>query len=222
MPAFLDIHTHAFPISEGSADRVFHAFHQGERQALEGYAGECSAGLHPWFLSPDNMDAQWEWLEKALAFPNVKMLGEAGLDALRGPALGFQQICFEKQLRWASERGKPVIIHCVRAFEALKTCIRTATPQVPLILHGFNRSEKLLHMLLPMGFCFSFGAALCREGHPAARAIRAVPPERLFLETDDSGIAIKVIYEKAAEILALPLEVLQEQIWENSLKIGIV
>ena len=222
MPSYVDIHTHAFPVEGGSAHRIFRAFHQEEQQALAGYAGECSVGLHPWFLSPGNMQAQWSWLEAALDLPNVRMLGEAGLDLLRGPELEFQQFCFEKQLRWASEKGKPVVIHCVRAFEALKTCVKEAEPKVPLILHGFNRSEKVLASLLPMGYLFSFGAALCREGHPVSQTIRSVPRDRLFLETDDSGLAIEVIYEKAAEILALPLKELKEQVWENSIKIGIL
>ena len=222
MCAFLDIHTHTFPPEENSEERIFHAFHQQERQQLVGYEKVCSVGLHPWFLSPDDMEAQWHWLEAALRLPNVRMVGEVGLDALRGPDLSFQQFCFEKQLKWASAMGKPVVIHCVRAFEALKTCIRTTRPDVPLILHGFNRSKKMLSSLRQVEFYFSFGAALCKEGHPAADALRAIPGDRLFLETDDSGISIHIIYQKAAEILDLPLHELQKQIWENGIKIGII
>jgi TatD DNase family protein len=222
MYAFLDIHTHAFPMPENSGDHIFHAFHQQEREQFAGYTQGCSVGLHPWFLAPDDMESQWHWLEEALRLPNVRMVGEAGLDTLRGPSLGFQQFCFEKQLRCASAQSKPVVIHCVRAFEALKTCIRAAAPDIPLILHGFNRSEKMLPMLRDTGFYFSFGAALCREGHPATNALKAIPRDRLFLETDDSGVSIHTIYQKAAKILALPLDELRGQIWENSIKIGIV
>ena len=222
MHVFLDIHTHAFPMPGSSEDRIFHSFHQREQEQFAGYVHECSLGLHPWFLSPADMEAQWHWLEEALQMPNVRMVGEAGLDSLRGPDLAFQQFCFEKQLRLASSQGKPVVIHCVRAFEALKTCIKTAAPAVTLILHGFNRSEKILSILRYTAFYFSFGAALCREGHPAINTLKSIPRDRLFLETDDSGVSIHTIYQKAAKILALPLEELQGQIWENSIKIGII
>lgn len=220
MALLADIHTHAWP--DGNASRVvFRSFHQQEQEAFAHYKGCCTVGLHPWFLEPGGMNAQWAWFEGTVWQPRVRLIGEIGLDGLRGPSLDFQLRCFDLQLYQADELGKPVVIHCVRAFEALKQSIRRIQPAVPLIIHGFNRKESILTPLLLLGLYVSFGASILKDGHPSIEALRAMPRERLFLETDDSGVPIDMIYRRAAELLDLPLPILTEQIWNNCIKIGI-
>lgn len=221
MVPYIDIHTHAWP-QEDPARRIFRAFHQQEQAEFHAYTRECSVGLHPWFLEPEAMDAQWAWLEVALSHPRVRMLGEAGLDRLRGPELAFQEQCFDRQLKLAERLQKPVVIHCVRAFEELKRCVEQRRPAVPLILHGFNRNEKLLLSLLPFGFYVSFGAAILHPESVAASALQAAPLERLLLETDDSGIPIERIYAAAAGLRSLSLDTLKTIIWNNCKQIGLV
>jgi Tat protein secretion system quality control protein TatD with DNase activity len=46
-------------------------------------------------------------------------------------------------------------------------------------------------------------------------AMRAIPIDHLFLETDESHVAIEDIYSKASEILALPKNMLEYIINEN-------
>jgi TatD DNase family protein len=219
MSLLVDLHTHAWPTPD--ADRLaFHSFHQKESGLAE-YALPFSAGLHPWFLEPAHMEPQWAWLDAALSLPKLRMVGEIGLDRLRGPALDIQVSCLEKVLRKAEVLGKPALFHCVRAYEELNRLVSHLSPHIPLILHGFTGGLRKLTDLLPYPYYFSFGAAILREEHPVLEAFRAVPIERLFLETDASGLDIADIYRRAAQLRRLSLSELETQIWENSLKIGI-
>ncbi|MFZ4558831.1 MAG: TatD family hydrolase [Saprospiraceae bacterium] len=219
MSLLVDLHTHAWPTPD--AERlVFHSFHQKE-SGLAQYALPFSAGLHPWFLEPAHMEPQWAWLDVALSLPNLRMVGEIGLDRLRGPALDIQVACLEKVLLKAEALGKPALFHCVRAYEELNRLVSHPPRRIPLILHGFTGGLNKLKGLLPYPYYFSFGAAILRDGHPVLEAFQAVPIGRLFLETDDSGRDIADLYDRAAQLRRLSLSELEIQIWENSIKIGI-
>lgn len=218
---FIDLHTHAWPDS-ASGNIAFHSFHQLEISIFQGYKTACSVGLHPWYLSESTWENQWQWFENAVQQPNVRIIGEIGLDTLRGPSLTFQQRCFEKQLDFAIQQGKPVIIHCVRAFDLLYASILRMNPTIPLILHGVNRKPELLKPFLSLGMGFSFGSALLKPGSPAQATLHIIPKTHYWLETDASGLPIQHIYQHAATLLQVTVEELIQDILENSKRIGIL
>ncbi|MBK8043326.1 MAG: TatD family hydrolase [Haliscomenobacter sp.] len=218
---YIDFHTHASRLPDAHCLSI-RSFHQEEEEACTGWSWPCSAGLHPWMLDPEQMAGQWAWLERALQAPQVRMVGEAGLDRLRGPELAFQQSCFERQLEMAVQHRKPVVIHCVRAFSELRQSILRVNPGVDLTLHGFNKSSELAALFLEIGASLSFGAAILRKDQPAVSALRTVPVDRLWLETDDSGVAIEAIYACAAEAKGVPEEELTHRLYERAKKWGLV
>ncbi|MBK7476632.1 MAG: TatD family hydrolase [Haliscomenobacter sp.] len=218
---YIDFHTHAARSSDAQCLSI-RSFHQGEGAAWADWPGPCSVGLHPWLLDPERMAGQWTWLERALEATQVRMLGEAGLDRMRGPELAFQQSCFERQLEMAVQYQKPVVIHCVRAFSELRQSILRVHPNVELILHGFNKSSVLAAPFLEIGAHLSFGAAILRRDQPAASTLKSVPLDRIWLETDDSGLAIEAIYACAAEIKGVPEEELIHRLYERAKKWGLL
>lgn len=218
---YIDFHTHVSRAPDARCLSI-RSFHQGEAEAWADWPWPCSAGLHPWLVDPEQMDGQWTWLERALHAPQVRMVGEAGLDRLRGPELGFQQSCFERQLEMAADYRKPMVIHCVRAFSELRQSILRVNPGVDLTLHGFNKSSELAALFLEIGAYLSFGAAILRKDQPAVSALRTVPVDRLWLETDDSGVAIETIYACAAEAKGMPEEELTHRLYERAKKWGLV
>jgi TatD DNase family protein len=70
---------------------------------------------------------------------------------------------------------------------------------VPVIFHGFCRSETIAQKIIDDGHMLSFGRHLHK--HTVAEVFRKLPPDRVFLETDDAEIPISDIYAIAAEIL---------------------
>jgi TatD DNase family protein len=99
-------------------------------------------------------------------------------------------------------------------------------PTVPLIIHGFNKNERVLAELLYHGFFISFGASTLSqkqahtEGSSFAEMMRKIPLDRLFFETDDAeNVAVSAIYEAAAKVLNLELSYLKSIVYDNFKKV---
>lgn len=168
-----------------------------------------SIGVHPWdsaLVNPGYLVELGDWLKHPMCFA----LGECGLDHLNGPAMDIQMPVFADQLTLALRLQKPVIIHCVRAFDELLSICRPYLGRIPLIIHGFGKSQQLARQLIDKGFYLSLNpAVLSRDQFDPA----ALPSDRLFLETDmgpNEGIASA--YEALARRLNLSLEALTERI----------
>ena len=146
---------------------------------------------------------------------HLKAVGECGLDRPRGASLEIQTDALERQIHIAERVGKPVILHCVKAFPELIGAKKRLSPSVPLIVHGFNNNLQILRSLLDAGFYISLGAALLRPGSNAVRTIPVIPAGRLFLETDDSGRMIDDIYTKASALLNIEITQLKSNIQCN-------
>lgn len=218
-PPYTDLHTHLF--SADPAVWAVRSFHQHEKREEEQHAGPRSVGLHPWFLSPENLEEDWAWLERRSLQPEVVAIGEAGLDRLQGPLMPFQEMAFRRQLQLAEARQKPLIVHCVRAWDELERLLLAERPSIAVVVHGFQKNEETMGRLLEAGAFFSFGAAILREGSTAERSLWAVPAGRFFLETDDDQNSIQAIHERAAAIRRLDAGELSLQLHENLKNIGI-
>ena len=116
----------------------------------------CSVGLHPWDVA-DDWKKQIERLRLDLQLPNVVAVGECGLDAVKGPDMNLQTEAFSAQILLAEEYGKPLIIHCVRAFDKLLQLHKKYNPQSLWIVHGFRGKPQLAEQLLSSGIRLSFG-----------------------------------------------------------------
>lgn len=190
-------------------------------QDESGMAGYFSAGLHPWFLSEASLESDLEWLEKQAGRPEVFAIGEAGLDKLTDTPWDLQMRAFQHVVEISEAVQKPLIIHCVRAFEAIAALKKQWKPTSPWIIHGFDKNPQTAAMLLKAGCYLSFGKALLRPNSHAAEALRQTPPERYFLETDDAPeLTIEVVYARAAEILGVSVAAVCAQVQSNASRLG--
>jgi TatD DNase family protein len=180
-------------------------------------AGLYSAGLHPWHLTLDTWQQQLADLKKASKSPNIIAIGECGLDKACSTNYALQQEVFVAQLLWANEINKPVIIHCVRAYDDILRLLQVNNNTVPIIFHGFNKQIVLAKKILEAGHYLSFGRALFQ---PAMAAVfLSVPPDQYFLETDDAAISIEEIYQAAITIKNISAEGLDLQLRKNVKKV---
>jgi TatD DNase family protein len=121
---------------------------------------------------------------------------------------------FKKQLLLAQTLKKPVIIHCVGAFQELIALKKELKLNIPLIVHGFSKSAEQAKQLVENGFYLSFGKYLIQN--PGLKEVLlSVPNDRIFLETDVLDFNIADIYKLAAEYKAIDLVVLQNIIKNN-------
>lgn len=208
MSKYIDIHTH-HNVGEGLfITNRYQAFEKASEGSL------CSLGIHPWYVDAD-FDNQLAQLEQYATLPNVVAIGECGLDKLTATPWHLQEQTFRLQIQLANTLHKPLIIHCVRAYDEVLQTLKQEQAAVPVIFHGFNKNVQVAQRILAQGYYLSFGAALLNNQSSAIAVIEACPGDRFFLETDDTDIAIGQIYEKAADIRKTDLDALILQLQKN-------
>jgi TatD DNase family protein len=210
---FINIHTHQ-SVQLVAETRIYnlsnHEFEQLNR--IDGY---LSAGLHPWFLDETTFENDFLQLQSITKNPKVIAIGECGLDRTITKDFSFQKQVFIRHIELAQDLQKPLIIHCVRAFEELLAIKKQLKPTVPMIVHGFNNKPQIAQQLIKHGFYLSLGAALFNSASNASKTLPNIPLRQLFLETDDKNCTIQRIFTAASEQLSIPIEVLQKQMEEN-------
>lgn len=164
-------------------------------------------GVHPWDAEREDTATLGQRLGDAQA------VGETGLDFACDVAREAQTVALRAQLRLARERGLPVVLHCVRAFEPLMRELAACEPWA-VIFHGFIGSPEQARQALAKGYFLSFGERAFASPKTLA-ALRETPLSQLFLETDDSPVPIEEIYARAAEARSVPTEVLQRATLAN-------
>jgi TatD DNase family protein len=177
-----------------------------------------SAGIHPWYIEENRFEEQLYILDKLANNPQIKAIGEVGLDKIKGPSFEIQEKVFLASIRTAERVGKPVIIHCVKSYSELLSIQKLIKPKVPLIIHGFNKNLELAFDLIKKDFYLSFGADLLKN-ESLNLVLKNMPVEQIFFETDDKEISIQEIYEMTAKTLEKPFEEVEEMIFENYMSI---
>ena len=210
---YINLHTHHFT---GRHD-VFELVNQYPKEfdiAIPHY----SIGIHPWHIVEDSMSKDLAILESKLEFENCLAVGECGLDKRIAIPFSLQTQIFEKQLLLAEHYKKPLILHCVAAFQEVIEMKNALKITVPMIVHGFSKNQSTAKQLLDNGFYVSFGKYLLRN--PELESVfKSVPNDRFFLETDTIEESIRDVYHLAAQYRNCTVEDLQYHLQQNFNKI---
>lgn len=203
-----NLHTHK---ASGNSD-VFEVVNRYPYEAID--VPYFSAGIHPWHIDENRLDEHMAIIEERLQMDNCLALGECGLDKRIEMPLEIQAKVFEKQLLLAKKYKKPVILHCVAAYQEVIEINKRLAPGVPMIIHGFSKNEQVAKQLLDSGFYLSFGKYLLRN--PELSSVFAKVAEgRFFLETDSIEESITEVYAKAAQARNMTIEDLKNTISTN-------
>ena len=165
-----------------------------------------SCGIHPWYIREDGVEEQLAEFRKLVRNEQVVMIGEAGLDKQVSVPFDLQVKIFGEQIRFSEELGKPLIIHCVKAWEELIVIHKKRGPAMPWIIHGFRKKGEQAGQLLKQGFHLSLGECFQES------ALRQAWPERLLIETDESSCSIQDIDQRVASALQIPVTELGKQV----------
>ncbi len=210
---YIDIHNHDAGPGEGIFILDNLMAHEGRLPAEE-KGMIYSLGIHPWFLNETN---QYQLLDFVLQHSSgnaIAAIGEAGFDKLKGPATELQQRVFEEQMKISEELKKPLVIHCVRAWDELLSSHKKLKPKMPWLIHGFRGKKELALQLISRNMYISFWYDFVIRPE-ATMLIRSLPADRIFLETDGSGADIKNIYAKVSDDLQFSVEELKNRILIN-------
>jgi TatD DNase family protein len=171
-------------------------------------------GIHPWFLNEQNYKQLIASVKNSVRHPGIIAIGEAGFDRLRGPSPELQRKVFEEQITISEELNKPVVIHCVRGWDELLSVHKKLKPQMPWLIHGFRGNVELASQLLSKGMYLSFWFDFVLRPE-SADLLRALPEDRVFLETDGADVDIRDIYEKVSNDKGITVEELKRKILSN-------
>lgn len=209
----IDIHTH---LKQPPPDGVIalNSVMAGEK-AAQGNGVFNSLGIHPWQLIRQDEKQLKKLFADCLESDDWAAIGEAGLDRAISVPFNKQIAIFRFQAEVAAEKGLPLIIHAVRSYPDLIQLRKQLPKQTQWIVHGFNGNVQIAKQLLRHDICLSFGPSLVRKVHKCIEAFEQTPLQQLFLETDDSGMAIYFIYEAAAAIRNVHVDELEQGIREN-------
>lgn len=219
MSIFLDIHTHQTKQEQGVLSIQSLSLTESTFLAMPKIK-PISIGIHPWYGKLQELDKNLKYLNVLARQENVKLIGECGLDKFKGEAMENQLKALEAQILLAEELHKPLILHCVKAFDELVALKKRLQPTVPMIIHGFNKKHEMAQQLINQGFCLSFGAAALKSDEVAMALEKTETP--FFLETDEAEVSIVEIYTKVAEIKKISLDKLKDIIFANWKKLGLL
>jgi TatD DNase family protein len=206
---FFNCHTHQFT-NQSNILELVNQYPQEFDASIPFY----SIGIHPWYIKEDRIDEDLRIIEEKLQTNNCLAIGECGLDKRIEIPLEQQIIVFEKQLALAEKYKKPVVIHCVAAFQEVIATKKKMKISVPMIIHGFSKNNHLANQLITAGFYLSFGKYLLKN--PELKTVfQNIPNDRFFLETDTIEEGISEVYNLASEYKYITIKELQEIISSN-------
>ena len=160
----------------------------------------AAVGLHPNDDPAERFDT--EGFGALAADPKVVGIGECGLDYFRTTGeedRAAQKERFQSHVELAHQAGKPLIIHCrpsantIDAHDdllALLANARAKYPDLSAIAHFFTGDRKLMKRYLALGCYISFPCVITFTDM-YDDAVRAVPFDRLLIETDSPYAAPK-------------------------------
>ena len=145
----------------------------------------AAVGVHPeecagW------QDSDLEELRALAALPKVQAIGEIGLDYYweENPPREFQQHVFRAQLALAQELHLPVIVHDREAHGDSLSIVKEF-PAITGVFHCYSGSAEMAKELVELGWYLGFdGPVTYKNARKAPEVLRAVPLERILIETD--------------------------------------
>jgi len=208
MPSFIDTHAH-LNLPEFAPDRkevIQRARDEGVGHILvpgidlpssllavklaQKWVGLFAAvGIHPHEakgFKPDNLIV----LRELAQSPKVKAIGEIGLDFYRDLSpRSDQMVAFRAQVRLAKELNLPIVVHTRGAVEEALMVLQEESSGLKGVLHCFEGTGEQAERALAIGLHISFTGLVTFSKSSALEVAKAIPVERLLLETDSPYLA---------------------------------
>ena len=204
--------------------------------ALEAaFPDNCFAmmGLHPGSVQPDTYEQELALVEKWLGERLWAGVGETGIDLYWDKSnLDIQKISFARQIEWAKDLGRPIIIHSRESNEECLELVKAGQDgRLRGIFHCFSGTLEQAQRMIDLGFMLGIGGTLTYAKSELPNVLREVPLESILLETDapylppvphrgkrNESAFIRHVAEMLSEAKVLPLEKIAQTTTANALR----
>ncbi len=141
-------------------------------------------GVHPHDAAAATVD-DWKTLESLAALPEVKAIGETGLDYYYDHSpRDVQREKFRFQCQLAKTVKKPIVIHVRDAHDECFEILQSEGMSSGMI-HCFTGDLPAARKYLDLGFHLSIsGVVTYKKTEPLQEAVKFAPLDRLMVETD--------------------------------------
>jgi TatD DNase family protein len=181
----------------------------------------ATVGMHP-HDAKDVGEDEIEKLKRLTAKPKVVAVGETGLDFYYNHSPhDVQRKIFTRFIHMARETGLPLVVHERDAFKDAGELLRNeGGGEVRGVIHCFTGNHEAARQYLDLGFYLSFtGIITFKNAGPLREVVRAIPLEKMFVETDSPYLTpvphrgkrnepayVRLVAETIAKVKGLDLE----------------
>jgi TatD DNase family protein len=209
MSQFINLHTHRFS-NDSEVIEVVNQYPWEFDALIPNY----SIGIHPWYIDEKRLESDLACITEKLELAPCLALGECGLDKRIDIPMALQISVFKKQLDIVKQTKKPIVLHCVAAFDEMIAIKKEMKLENPMIIHGFSKNEQVAQLLLNNGFYLSFGKYLLRNPE-MEKVVKFASENQILLETDTIEESIYEVYEKAAAVKGISLAKMKAIVFDN-------
>jgi TatD DNase family protein len=209
MSQFINLHTHRFS-NDSEVIEVVNQYPWEFDALIPNY----SIGIHPWYIDEKRLESDLACITEKLQLAPCLALGECGLDKRIDIPMALQISVFKKQLEIVKQTKKPIVLHCVAAFDEMIAIKKEMKLENPMIIHGFSKNEQVAQLLLNNGFYLSFGKYLLRNPE-MEKVFKFASENQILLETDTIEESIYEVYEKAAAVKEISLAEMKAIVFDN-------
>jgi len=148
-----------------------------------------TAGIHPHdaeTAAPGDLDL----IREAVLREGMVAVGETGLDFFYDLSpRQLQEDLFRGHLELAEDLGLPVVVHSRSADVRMLEILQEWGTRVRGVLHCFTGGEALMTKALDVGWMISFTGIITFKKFQDQDRVRAVPRDRIMVETDGPYLA---------------------------------
>jgi TatD DNase family protein len=149
----------------------------------------AAVGIHP-HTAHEATESALADIEALAREPDVVAVGETGLDYYYDNSpREAQHDSFLRHLDLGRRLGLPVIVHTRDADADTAAILRQAAGGTRGVLHCFTGGRALMETALDLGWYISFAGMITFPKYADADLVRAVPSDRILVETDSPYLA---------------------------------
>lgn len=133
------------------------------------------------------LESAWSAIEELAARPEVRAIGETGMDFFRTPRGGqaVQEESFRRHIQIAKDLNKTLVVHDRDAHDDVLRIVDDEGAPETVVLHCFSGDADFARAAAERGWYCSFAGVVTFKNAVALReALEVVPENRVLVETD--------------------------------------
>jgi TatD DNase family protein len=181
------------------------------------------------------LEEAWAEIAELAALPQVRAVGETGLDFFRTGEDGraVQEESFRRHIALAKALGKPVAIHDRDAHADVIRVLESEGPPEQVVFHCYSGDADMARYCTERGWYLSFaGTVTFKNAHALREAVAVTPLDRVLVETDapyltptpfrgrpNASYLVPHTVRVMAEHAGVPEDTMAAALWDNAQRV---